>query len=494
MAVIFLGRSDFYMKRLLTIMLIVIDICAVAAIPLNLFVFNMPQFISVIFAVLIVVLNGIFIIKGKSRKLITKCVVSFISVVVVLFILFGTYCNPYWNSVSFKNNDFQTYEYDHMLTNDEAEKDLDYAMESLKKIHPKFKDGVPQDIQERYEKVKNKVETDSRIDIRTLNELIESIFSKVNDGHTVVTAVYDDYHYLKDADKHKQDGDKLVEVNGMKIDDLFSRNKMLYSYFDESWGKRSMRNDLVTLEGLRYLRIPVDSDISYTYEDKNDRRDTKVYHSSDFAVKDKSKNKDKPFVYYDIDKEHSLAVLTLDKCTYNDQYKNCVKEMFTKVKEMGIKNVAVDLRNNDGGSSLVADEFIRYLNVDNYSQGTSEMRLGCFTVPFDNSSVKNKKYNDLLFRGNVYALTSVGTFSSGMDIAQYIKDNHLGKTVGQAPGNNPNGYGEVAEFMLPNSKMYMQISTTKFNRADKLTKDKLIMPDVECDSSDALKVLYEKLK
>lgn len=39
------------------------------------------------------------------------------------------------------------------------------------------------------------------------------------------------------------------------------------------------------------------------------------------------------FVFYNIDEKNSIAVLTLNSCGYNEEYKNCLKEMFTEIKK-----------------------------------------------------------------------------------------------------------------------------------------------------------------
>jgi C-terminal processing protease CtpA/Prc len=104
---------------------------------------------------------------------------------------------------------------------------------------------------------------------------------------------------------------------------------------------------------------------------------------------------------------------------------------------------------------------------------------------------KNEKVNDLLFTGDFYLLTSSGTFSSAMLYAQYVKDNHVGTIIGEAPGNDPNGYGEVVYFALPNSKIFMSVSTKHFIRADKDAGTYLVEPDIECSSNEAMDKLYE---
>lgn len=81
-----------------------------------------------------------------------------------------------------------------------------------------------------------------------------------------------------------------------------------------------------------------------------------------------------------------------------------------------------------------------------------------------------------------------------MLFAQIIKDNRMGIIIGEAPGNNPNGYGDVALFKLPNSELLISISTKQFYRADRECADELIYPDIECKSEDAMEELYKILK
>jgi C-terminal processing protease CtpA/Prc len=151
----------------------------------------------------------------------------------------------------------------------------------------------------------------------------------------------------------------------------------------------------------------------------------------------------------------------------------------------------VDIRGNGGGNDAVIGEFFRYLDIDKYKTCGLEWRLGFFTVPYPPRYEKNEKVNDLLFKGDFYLLTSSGTFSSGMLYAQYVKDNHIGTIIGEAPGNDPNGYGEVVFFSLPNSKIFMSVSTKHFVRADSNAGTYLVEPDISCESTEAKERLYE---
>lgn len=484
------------MKKLLLILTIIINILLISLIPLNLYVLNIniKEYISIIIEGIIIILNILIIILNKKINI----PILIISVLAILFGLFGTYCNPYWNSISFKNVSINTKNYDTVITKKEAKEDLEYAMKYLKKLHPKLLKETPDYIQEQYDMVKNNIETKETITVNYLSKEIESIFSKLNDGHTIVMGYYNDYHTLKEMEMHNKNKEILTKINDIEIKELFEQNKQYYSYEMEKAGLNQFKNDLITLEGLDKLGIATE-EIKYTFEQNNKEKEY-TYKKEDYLTKEEYNNYNnigpkpqKSFVTYEIDEENNLAILYLDKCKNNDEYKRVLKEMFEKIKEKNIGNIAVDLRNNGGGSSSVATEFIKYIDVDEYNELKSEWRLGTFNIKTKQHTIKNKKKNSP-FNGNIYVLTSIDTFSSAMLFSQYIKDNNLGTIIGETSSNDPNGYGEVVEFLLPNSNIYMQISTKKWYRINQNTEEEFIEPDIKCESKEAIFKLYDKVK
>ena len=340
------------------------------------------------------------------------------------------------------------------------------------------------------------------ITVCELNQNIEYIFAVLRDGHSSVEYNVAEPHYMKDIYQFNQADYRLIAINDIELNELAKQKAEYYSYETESWQMGLLKSDISCLEGLQYLGMDVDAGVKYTYESAEGVREEHIYYPTDFLIYEEyaaynsipqETNEETSFVSYEIDKEKDLAVLTLTSCIYDEEYKVCVKEMFTKVKEQGIQNVAVDLRNNGGGDSRVANEFIRYLDVSEYKNMQFEWRLGWFKIPFGSNTITNDKVNDLIFSGNVYLLTSADTFSSAMNFTEFIVDNDLGTLIGEAPGNTPNGYGDIASFKLPNSQLLMFLSTKEFFRVDRTCTDELVEPDIPCDSDDAITVLYETI-
>lgn len=461
------------MKKIIVISDIIISLLAVGIIYVDLHFLAIPQWISLISMLILLAIVVWEWIKGK--RLLGKVFFSVINIVVLLIVFAETYCNPYRNSISkYANPNYYCEEYGTMLTYSEAKADLDQAMKYLKDVHPMFIHGLTADVQELYDQALSNLKENESISINDLSKEIEIIFSSLGDGHTHVGANYPEYHYLKYIYGHEQAGDELVAVNGHSIEEIFDANSNAFSYETKEYGIGNMESYLQSIEDLDYLGFDIKDGITYTYMDSEGNMFDETYYAEDFLngeeyweyndpnnTRNNESNDEYEFVKYEIMESNNLAVLTLYSCEYNDEYKQCLADMFREVKEKGIDNVCVDLRGNGGGNSLVADEFIHYLNVDSYRTWGMDWRLGLFMVSSEGSTKANQQYTDLLFDGDVYVLTSTNSFSSAMDFAMLISDNKLGKIVGEPSGNKPRCYGDVSVFKLKNSGLIMYVSTKK---------------------------------
>ena len=452
-----------------------------------------PLSVSIVVSLLVLAIDFFIIFKVRSGKGL-KIPFSILSVLALLiYSLGGIVCNPYWHSITRYANRPMPDSYDGVITSKQAIEDLDYMMTFLKKDHPACYSGVPSEVLERYNIVKSELESVETVTVNELCQKTEYVLSCLHDGHTYTFPKYD-YHYLRDAFSDDLAGYKTVSVNGLTIDELAKQSTDLISFEAESWEITRIRDLYFTLEGLDYLGLD-NTDVTYVFE-KDGQAITRTYTQADYTllseIEVKSDDSEtESFVSYEIDEKRSLAIMTLTQCKANAEYNQAVKDMFTEVKNKNIQHVAVDIRGNGGGNDGVIGEFFRYLDIDSYKTCGLTWRLGFLNIPYPANYVKNEKVDDLLFKGDFYLLTSSGTFSSGMLYAQYVKDNHIGTIIGEAPGNDPNGYGEVAFFALPNSKIFMSVSTKHFVRADQNAGTYLVEPDVACDSSEAKDQLYE---
>ena len=471
---------------------------------LNMFVVSFPEWVMLIPAVLLAAVNVLLIVRTDVR-LWAKIVLPVLSVLMIAAGLLGSYCNPYWSSVTFRDTE-STRSYDTVLTYREAEADMDQMMAIVSKCHPMFVDSCPDEFAAAYDSAIERLKNDDEITVNDLRCEIQRTLSVLGDGHTNAYPDYDDQRYLKTIAGRKAEGWTLYSVNGYTPKRLFETRRDLFCYEAESWGVLSLRNNLSSLSGLDFLGIDPEG-VMFTWMNEEGEFVTDTYTAADFLPMDEYleynaqySTEDQPreqFVWYDYETEvYSVALLSLTECRYDDEYKKYLQLLFSDVKEHGIRNVVVDLRGNGGGNSMVANEFIRYLPVDTYKVDGCYHRLGCFMLDYTGEEyikLNNEKYTDLTFEGNVYLLTDSSSFSSAMLFAAYIKDNGLGTIIGEPPGNEPNGYGEVVNFRLGNSGLYISVSTKQFIRPDQECTDELVMPDIPCSGDETLDVLVDML-
>lgn len=420
---------------------------------------------------------------------------------IAVYIVFNVVFSPYWGSVyppdgylSFSSMQMAE-SADIIYSKDEAAEDLDYVISCLKRVHPLCKEEVPQEVL--YRADSEKASWGEKVTSYELWRSIARVLGVLDDAHTMAAPSFS-RHYLTDYLKKMDLGYELVEINGTDIQTLFNENKDLFSYELEPRGINALTNCFQTKEGLTFIGIDT-SDFNFMYLTPDGRSEVVTYSEDDFfnyaaaAEALNVESDDSPSYYYSIDNDGDFGLLTVNSCDYDSEYKELLYNFFTEVIESDIDNVIVDLRENSGGNSQVADEFILYLNQEKVRTAGGSWRLGPYTMNWSAREENISHYDDMLFSGDVFVLTSSNTFSSGTMFAEMISDNGFGKIVGEECGNMPESYGEVVVFQTPNAFLSFQISSKHFNRIDESKSDYPLVPDYQCASEDALDVVIEMI-
>ncbi|MCI9073862.1 MAG: hypothetical protein HFH80_13920 [Lachnospiraceae bacterium] len=420
-----------------------------ALIPVNIFCVNFPEWITVLLSVFCCCGLLLYLTVFKTKTM-SKIILPLVFGLAAIICSFVPYLIPYWNSFTFKNCNGVVLNYDEVIPYEAAAEDLNALMDHLKKVHPMFRDGLTEDVKRAYLQALERLETAGTITINDLRREIQIVLHPMHDAHTSTYNNFPNDKYLKTIPQKSHEG--------------YNHAPFLFEWTDG------------------------ENVISEVYSEEDF-----VSWSEFLEIRNQYVNGDEEsqeFVSYEIDQGKSLAILTLTQCKYNQTYINCIRSMFVEVMQKGIQNVAVDLRGNGGGSSLVGNEFIKYLPVEHYFDGPYDWRWGFLNIRRSGRTT-NRRYKEWMFDGNVYILTDRESFSSAKDFAMLIQDNHLGKVVGEPSANAVNGYGEIAIFYLPNTGLFVQISTKKWYRIDETNTDSYVMPDYPCDSQNAIEKLYE---
>jgi len=231
-------------------------------------------------------------------------------------------------------------------------------------------------------------------------------------------------------------------------------------------------------------------------------------------VFDFSMIKSKPIGYLNF---YSFA-LDLDK-KMEKQVERKVDSVFCKLKKEGIKNLIIDIRENDGGEDYCTELLMSYLTNKKWNwDGTTEMKYSeqqkkiysQFFIkkgfhPFfklshtykeffkpANGSIRNVgddkiKYHvrKSKFNGNVYVLTGVNTFSSAVTFAAICKCYGVATLIGRETGGVMQGFTSTIPVILPQTKMRISVSSRKVKNAcgDNyklgLTPDITVVPEIK---------------
>jgi C-terminal processing protease CtpA/Prc len=160
----------------------------------------------------------------------------------------------------------------------------------------------------------------------------------------------------------------------------------------------------------------------------------------------------------------------------------------------------IDIRKNGGGDTGLNALLLTYLTSNpfyEYSKHieklTSDIRtLNEYYSQFKMDTIlertkykyyENKVENPLLFKGNVFLLTGIETFSSGTDLAMLIKDYNLGKIIGQETGGIPTCFGDHFDFVLPNTKTNVRVSYKWSLRPSTTDDNRGVIPDIILNTS-----------
>lgn len=183
---------------------------------------------------------------------------------------------------------------------------------------------------------------------------------------------------------------------------------------------------------------------------------------------------------------------------FEDFLNTCIDD----ITKNNVKKVIVDLRWNTGGSATLGEILLYAFGIDKHKGYSSEineselykLQMEALGLSNETENVNNVDTSDGFyytkltegteiikqrFKGDVYFITSEWTFSSAVQLATIVKDNHLFKIVGEPISQKPSHFGEVLFLKLPNTNKICSLSSKLFHRPDK-SKDneETLYPDV----------------
>lgn len=356
--------------------------------------------------------------------------------------------------------------------------DISYIEEKLPKVHKDlYFDITKKEFKGQMNDLKSKVSSYSDEEIQIE---LSKIIASVGDTHTGFSisseSVYpfelrwfDEGIYIMNTVKEYEElrYGKIITIDGKKIEDVAERIKPMLKGANESWFKTQVVYYLAMPNVLKYFDIVKDDKIELSIllgngEIKNIEVSPMSY--KDIVLMDTLEN-DKILYKLYPNQNYWYKYLEDEKLLYIN-YRSCrqmrekpfqifSKEIWDFIDKNEVEKLVLDIRENRGGSSPILNPFI--------------------------DDLKNSKLND---EDKLYVIIGKDTYSSAILNALDLRRKTNAYFVGEETGGQPNHYGEVEEFQLPNHKDYsVRYSTKYFNwddeSSDTLKPDKVIEESFE---------------
>lgn len=195
-------------------------------------------------------------------------------------------------------------------------------------------------------------------------------------------------------------------------------------------------------------------------------------------------------------------------------FESFLEKSFSAIREQKVKGLIIDLRENGGGNSAFGEMMAAYFTTKPYrfaggmkwkvsehykafirKTGSNDSaylsRPNGYLFTF-NAKAKKHPVNPLRYKGKVAVLIGPDTFSSANMFADGIKTFGLAYVIGEPTAEPPNDFGEMFNFMLPNSHVIARASTKMFTRASNNEKDfNPVLPDKTVPAKAALQAAVD---
>ncbi|MBZ4191445.1 S41 family peptidase [Niabella beijingensis] len=183
-----------------------------------------------------------------------------------------------------------------------------------------------------------------------------------------------------------------------------------------------------------------------------------------------------------------------------DSIRAVIDGIFKQVKADGITQLIIDVSRNEGGSTAVGDYLISsiyhkpYLSYQTNWKRSDEYLNLLRSWGFDNAPYAAAPVGKVLhfaserispepvpypYNGKTVIVIGPATFSSAMNFATLIRDNHIATLAGQTPVNgHPTSFGEMFYTTLPHTQLFVRFGVKEHIRPSGRVADNYLRPDI----------------
>ncbi|MGB5875468.1 MAG: S41 family peptidase [Bacteroidota bacterium] len=185
-----------------------------------------------------------------------------------------------------------------------------------------------------------------------------------------------------------------------------------------------------------------------------------------------------PLLTIEVLEPESAAVVTINSFSYYDDletFRQFTDTAFETIDELKIRNLILDLRDNDGGDPFAASYLLSYLaprQITYFAKPYGQYISLAFPLP----------QREKRFAGKVYTLTNGRCFSTTGHLCALMKYHEIGTFVGSETGGTYTCNDAVKVTTLENTQLQAQIARASFRvEVYGIRRDRGIVPDHEVE-------------
>lgn len=293
-------------------------------------------------------------------------------------------------------------------------------------------------------------------------------------------------------------GSRVLAIGKYSLDELDSLAAASVPHENRYWAHSEFARLLVRIDTLRSLGLlNGDDSVDITYQPRSGSASSTRLRLAATAPASR------PWIGYRIQPQFSTALLWIDRCDVNDELHATLARFVSEVRQLKIRKVAIDLRDNSGGDSGVALAILRAFGQTPPSAFSVDVRvsheLSTAQPAFDpknmfplleKAGVSNLPANARSYRlpgpivlsmlaqrlpppalepappVDLYLLVGGGTFSSASLFAILVRDHKLGMLIGEPTGNPPSFNASELPLEIAHLPYYLIVSTARLVRPD----------------------------
>lgn len=387
---------------------------------------------------------------------------------------------------------------------------LNEVKEVIKKgeeIHANFYHNIAKEDLNKYIE-ETILELSENISEKKAISILASILSKIGDAHTFALIegkkviekdmkilpfkfyIIKDKIYLLDSIDEMTKGSLILKINNQSVEEIIKNISKHISYETDTFKEWILNNEFFKYY---YLLYDYKENYEIVYKDKKDNIIKKKIVNG-ISIEKYKKNFLKRRKKYDFEIYSSkIGIIKINTFADDQDYSIFLEKTFSRLKKEKIENLIIDVRNNNGGNSTLAELLGRYISnkkikmysyIDTkVSEESKKNHLNWKKLLDSENGELIREYSDETYplnryKGNIYIIANGGTFSSASNFVAMIKDYNLGILVGEESGSLYSSYGDPYCYETIYTKTKIFISSKYLSNASEKTMKKGVMPNI----------------